>query len=75
MYRPWLPMRLSAWARSRPPFSAWVRIATGVWLLVLTGLLYAYHRGGWWGPLLVAAAAVHFYLASQTLRSAGVKKG
>ncbi len=32
-------------------------------LVVLTAILYGYGRGGWWGALLVPAAALHFYLA------------
>jgi hypothetical protein len=40
-----------------------VRVATGIWLVVLTAILYGYGRGGWWGALLVPAATLHFYLA------------
>ena len=40
-----------------------VRVAIGIWLVVLTAILYGYGRGGWWGALLVPAAALHFYLA------------
>ena len=38
-------------------------IAAGVWLLILTAILYGYDRGGWWRILLIAAAAGHFYFA------------
>jgi len=40
-----------------------VRVASGIWLVVLTAILYGYGRGGWWGVLLVPSAALHFYLA------------
>ena len=40
-----------------------VRVAIGIWLLTLTGVLYGYGRGGWWGALLVPAATLHFYFA------------
>ena len=40
-----------------------VRVASGVWLVILTTILYGSHRGGLWGVLLVPAATLHFYLA------------
>ena len=40
-----------------------VRVLIGIWLVILTMILYGYHRGGLWGVLLVPAAALHFYLA------------
>ena len=39
------------------------RFLIGVWLVVLTALLYGWDRAGWWMPLLLVAAALHFYLA------------
>ncbi len=47
-----------------------VRVASGIWLLVLTAILYGYGYGGWWGLLLVPAAALHFYCAYR-LRPSG----
>jgi hypothetical protein len=41
----------------------YVRVGVGTWLLVLTVILYGYGRGGWWGALLLPAAALHFWLA------------
>jgi len=38
-----------------------VRVGIGIWLLVLTAIPCGYGR--WWGVLLVAPAALHFYLA------------
>jgi hypothetical protein len=40
-----------------------VRVGIGIWLLVITAILYGSGRGGWWGALLIPAAALHFYLA------------
>ncbi len=45
-----------------------VRIASGIWLVALTAILYGYGAGGWWGLLLIPAAAAHFYVAYRTLR-------
>ena len=45
-----------------------VRIVTGVWLVVLTAILYGYGRGGWWGALLVPAATLHFYIAFRLIQ-------
>lgn len=53
-----------------PRRSTLVRVGAGIWLLALTAILYGYGRGGWWGVLLVPAAALHFYLAYR-LRRAG----
>jgi hypothetical protein len=45
-----------------------VRVLSGVWLLALTAILYRYGVGGWWGVLLIPAAAGHFYAAYRSLR-------
>jgi hypothetical protein len=45
-----------------------VRVAIGIWLVALTAILYGYGVGGWWGVLLVPAAAGHFYAAYRSLR-------
>jgi hypothetical protein len=37
-----------------------VRFGVGVWLLALAA--YSCYSGLWWGLLLVAPAALHFYL-------------
>jgi hypothetical protein len=52
-----------------PLLIARVRIAVGVWLLILTAVLYGYGQSGWWGLLLVPAAALHFYLAYRVPRA------
>ena len=46
-----------------------VRLVTGVWLVFLTAILYGYGRGGWWGALLVPAAALHFYIAYRLIHA------
>ena len=38
-----------------------VRVAIGIWLLVVSAILLT--EGYWWGVLIVAPAALHFYLA------------
>jgi hypothetical protein len=45
-----------------------VRAATGIWLVSLTVILYSTGHGGWWGALLVPAAALHFYFAYRLSR-------
>jgi hypothetical protein len=63
-----------SWERRHARVMAPVRVAIGIWLLVLTSILYGYGRGGWWGALLLPSAALHFFLAYRlrhTLRPAG----
>jgi hypothetical protein len=52
-----------------PQLIARVRVGVGVWLLILTAILYGSGRGGAWGALLVPAAAAHFYLAYRLPRA------
>jgi len=56
-----------------PLLVARVRIGVGVWLLILTAVMYGYGHGGWWGALLVPAAALHFYLAYRVPRAIGAR--
>ena len=51
---------MPAWEKNHPWFWT-VRVAAGVWLLILTAILYGYDRGGWWRVLLIPAAAGHLY--------------
>jgi hypothetical protein len=51
----------------RARLCAGVRVGVGVWLLILTAILYGYDRGGWWTPLLLIAAAAHFFIAYRLL--------
>ena len=52
-----------AYEYRHPRLFAGVRVGAGVWLLILTVILYGYDRGGWWRALLPLAAAGHFYAA------------
>jgi hypothetical protein len=56
-----------------PLLVARVRIGVAVWLLILTAVLYGHGQGGWWGMLLVPAAALHFYLAYRVPRAIGAR--
>jgi hypothetical protein len=49
------------WERRHPRLIIRVRVAIGIWLLVLGGILLGEHY--WWGVLMVVPAALHFYLA------------
>jgi hypothetical protein len=51
----------SPWERRHARFMLLLRVVSGTWLVVLTAILYGYGRGGWWGVLLIPAAAGHFY--------------
>jgi hypothetical protein len=62
-------MRTSwAWEYGHRRVTVPVRIVCGVWLVALTAIMYGYGVGGWWGVLLVPAAAAHFYVAYRSLR-------
>ncbi|HTP20577.1 MAG TPA: hypothetical protein VMJ65_13285 [Solirubrobacteraceae bacterium] len=47
-----------------------LRVGVGIWLLLLTAILYAAGVGGLWELLLVGIAAVHFGLAYRVFRIA-----
>jgi len=49
------------WERRHPRLIVRVRVAIGIWLLVAGAILLG--EGYWWGVLMVAPAALHFYLA------------
>jgi membrane protease YdiL (CAAX protease family) len=53
-----------------PQQVAWVRVAVGIWLLLLTAILYTSGHGGQWAWLLAAVAALHFGLAYRLFRIA-----
>jgi hypothetical protein len=44
-----------------------VRFGVGIWLLALAA--YLCYSGFWWGLLLIAPAALHFYLGYRLQRS------
>jgi hypothetical protein len=49
------------WERRHPRLIIRVRVAIGIWLLVAGAILLG--EGYWWGVVMVAPAALHFYLA------------
>jgi hypothetical protein len=49
---------------------ACVRVGVGIWLLILTAILYGAGVGGPWEVVLVAVAALHFGLAYRASRVA-----
>jgi hypothetical protein len=51
----------SPWERRHPRLVIRVRIAVGIWLLVAGAILLGEHY--WWGALMAAPAALHFYFA------------
>jgi hypothetical protein len=53
-----------------PQQVAWVRVGVGIWLLLLTAILYSSGHGGQWAWLLVVVAALHFGLAYRLFRIA-----
>jgi hypothetical protein len=60
-----LPLR--SWGPKR---IARLRVAIGIWLLLLTAILYASGVGGLWELSLVGVAALHFVLAASSFRIA-----
>jgi hypothetical protein len=52
------------WERRHPRLIVRMRVAIGIWLLVLCAILLG--DGYWWGALILAPAALHFYLAYRT---------
>jgi hypothetical protein len=57
-----------AWEYRHRRVTVPIRVASGIWLLALTAILYGYGHGGWWGLLLLPAAGAHFYVAYRSLR-------
>ncbi|HEV7941960.1 MAG TPA: hypothetical protein VGP17_04070 [Solirubrobacteraceae bacterium] len=49
------------WERRHRRLIARMRVAIGIWLLVVGVILLS--DGYWWGVLMVTPAALHFYLA------------
>ena len=50
-----------------------VCVAIGIWLLLLTGIMCSY--GIWWGALLLAPAALHFYPACRMRHAVSSQRG
>jgi hypothetical protein len=53
-----------------PQQVAWVRVGVGIWLLLLTAILYSSGHGGQWAWLLAVTAALHFGFAYRLVRIA-----
>jgi hypothetical protein len=51
---------LTSYDHSHGRARARVRFGVGIWLLSLAA--YSCYSGLWWGVLLIAPAALHFYL-------------
>jgi hypothetical protein len=65
-------LKLVPWFEYRHPVVfARIRVVAGVWLLILTAILYGYGRGGWWAVLLIPAGTADFYLAHLLYRLPG----
>jgi hypothetical protein len=52
-----------------PVLAARIRVAVGVWLLMLTAALHGFGQSGWWAALLVPAAGLNFNLAYRVPRA------
>jgi hypothetical protein len=49
---------------------AWLRVGIGLWLMLVTTVLYITGHAGQWGWLLLGVAALHFVLAARLFRIA-----
>jgi hypothetical protein len=57
---------LTSYGKGHRRAKARVRFGVGIWLLALAA--YSCYSGLWWGVLLVAPAALHFYLGYRLLK-------
>ncbi len=57
--------QLRSWSNQQ---IARLRLGVGIWLLVLTSILYGAGVGGWWEWPLVAIGVLHFGLAYRLVR-------
>jgi hypothetical protein len=57
---------VTSWDYHHPSALAGVRLAAGIWLVVLSALLFA--SGDWWAAPLLAAAAMLFSATFYVLR-------
>jgi hypothetical protein len=58
---------LMSYEHSHPRAMVRLRCGVGIWLLALAA--YLCYSGFWWGVLLIAPAALHFYLGYRLQRS------
>lgn len=54
---------------------AWLRVGIGLWLMLVTTVLYITGHAGQWGWLLPGVAALHFVLAARLFRIARRDRG
>jgi hypothetical protein len=54
---------------------AWLRVGIGLWLMLVTAVLYSTDHAGEWGWLLLTVAALHFVLAARLFRIARRQRG
>ena len=59
---------LTPWGYRRPRFAAGVRLAVGIWLVFLAGLLLSH--GYLWATLLLVAAALLFWVGYLNMAAA-----
>ena len=52
-----------------------VRILSGAWMAILTVILVAYDRAGWWPAVLIPTGVLHFYLAFRLLHPSRSTRG
>jgi hypothetical protein len=54
---------------------AWLRVGIGLWLMLVTAVLYSTDNAGQWAWLLLPVAALHFVLAARLFRIARRQAG
>jgi hypothetical protein len=54
---------------------AWLRVGIGLWLMLVTTVLYSTGHAGGWAWLLLGVAALHFVLAARLFRIARRQDG
>jgi hypothetical protein len=62
--------RGSQLGRRYPRQIAWLRVGIGLWLMLVTTVLYSTGHAGQWAWLLLGVAALHFVLAARLFRIA-----
>ncbi len=55
--------RIPAFEYRHPRLFCVLLTCTGAWFVILTAILYGYGVGGWWGAVLMPAAAVTLFFA------------
>ena len=63
----WQPIDAAPYGHRHPLLVARIRIAVGIWLLIVAGMVFVRGLSDWWAVLLLPAAGLHFYLAYRNL--------